>query len=526
MDTINQAVNMIGEQLEVGKIAWLVLFGLLFVVAFVVFFRGIYIYSKRSVESAHFMIFCVPVFVWAFLIIAGPLFGLDNGPGTLAQLGIITADTLIPVLMMFHIWSQISYRPITALSRFLWLVIPVALIVFEAFDFYDPGLNFNLIFFGRVSLMELVKNVYFIVVIVKSYLLCFNVFYQMPKHMRTSTHQMIIAITALLMANIISLYFSAPENIHNVILVIAYIIAIGALYKAFFMANSSNVIVTSRDFVFSNLSTLVITVSLKGNILDWNKKDKGACLPLPDPKYKEPYSLYRKRIMEVCKATISKYDENIINIVREKGENQFLFTWHEISYFGRKFGYLVEISDVSKVFAKLRYIEEIAYYDRLTALHNRNAYIEKVKDVVKDENLPLLIMVGDVNNLKKTNDTFGHLFGDRLLLTITDAIKKSAPEGSFIARIGGDEIVLLVPKADEQAAELFKSGVKEILGHINENEIGRPSISWGYSVMHNGDEGYNDVFRAADAIMYEEKRKQREISISGVIPQKATGGTE
>lgn len=519
MGTLHQGIDMIGEILGKGSLAWTVLFGILFIVSIVCFFRGIYIYSKRSVESAYFMIFCVPVILWAFFIGAGPILGLDDGSGSISRLVIESTNLLIPALLMFHIWSQVSYRPITASVRFFWLVIPIILIVYEAFDFYDPSININLVFYGSLSLITIVWNVYFIIAIVKSYLLCFNVFYQMPKHMRRSTYQILIAITVLLLGHVISLYFSVPEYINNVILAIAYIITLSTLYKAFFIANSSNVIVTSRDFVFSSLSTLVITVSLKGNILDWNKKDRYAFSPLPDPKYKEPYIHYRKRIIGDCKAIVSPHDENILSIPGEKGESNFLFTWHEISFVNRKFGYLVEISEVTKSYAKLRFFEEIAYYDNLTALNNRNAYMAMAKEIVKEENMPLLVIVGDINNLKKVNDTQGHLLGDKLILAITGAVKEKAPENAFIARIGGDELVLLIPNAGLNEATAFISSVTEKLNTINDDDISTPSISWGYSVMYNTAEDYNDIFRTADSMMYEDKRRTKEVSISGVVPQ-------
>jgi len=518
LENINQAIELIGEQLQEGTIFWYGLFGALFIVAVTCLFRGIYIQARRAVESAYFTVFCIPIIIWAFLIAATPLLVSSGERGTYVMIGIVAADILIPVFLMFHIWSQVSYRPITFAVRFFWLLVPAALIAVEAFELYDPGINLNFIFYGRITVISLVSGFYFIVVIVKSYLLCFNVFYQMPKHMRNSTYQMLIAITAMLTSKLIVLYFAAPDNISGVIHVVAYIIALGTLYKAFFIANSSNVIVTSRDFVFSNLSTLVITVSLKGNILDWNRKGKNACLPLPDPKYKEPYHIYRKRIIEECNAASSPYDENIINIVSDAGEHHFLFAWHEISFLNRKFGYLVEISEVTKSYSKLRYIEAIAYFDNLTSLHNRNAYIEKVKGISIEENMPLLILVGDVNNLKKINDTLGHLMGDKLLLIITDVVKKKAPERAFVARIGGDELVLLIPKANDAYATAYINEVTKTLNSINDPDIGTPSISWGYSVMYNTTENYNDVFCAADAIMYQAKQKTKQISLSGIVP--------
>jgi len=521
VDYFDRAIEVIGEQIAEGTLIWIALFGALFVISLISFFRGLYIYKKRSVESANFMVFCVPVIVWGGLLLSGPLLGFDTGEGTWLYFGIESAGWLIAPLLMLHIWSQVSYRPITVAVYTLWLVVPVFLIAMAALETYDPWIEISgiSVYYDQIPIVFLLASLYLVIILVKAYLLCFNVFYQMPKHMRRSTYQMLTAITAILIANGISILFDFPENTLNVVVAIAYIISVNALFTAFFIANSSNVIVTSRDFVFSSLSTIVITVSLKGNILDWNHKKKDGCHPLPDPKYKEPYNLYRKRIIETHNGTISPHDENILCISGDEGENHFLFTWHDISYLGRKFGYLVEIAEVTKSYSKLRYIEEIAYYDNLTSLHNRNAYIERVKQIAVDENMPLLIIVGDVNNLKMVNDRHGHLNGDKLLLTITEAVKDNAPERAFVARIGGDELVLLVPNAEEREATEFIAGVTAALDAIIDPELGTPSISWGYSIMAEATEEYNDVFRAADAIMYEAKRAANQASISGVVPR-------
>jgi len=257
---------------------------------------------------------------------------------------------------------------------------------------------------------------------------------------------------------------------------------------------------------------------MKGNILDWNRKSKDGCLPLPNPRYKEPYAHYRKRILETCNGTVSPHDENILNIQGTDGENNFLFTWHDIGYQGRQYGYLIEIADVTNIYTKLRYIEVIAYYDNLTSLHNRNAYIERVRQIAKPESMPLLIIIGDVNNLKMVNDLYGHLSGDNLLLTVTKAVKDCAPESAFVARIGGDELVVLVPKANDQMAASFIEDVTNELNTVHAEGFGTPSVSWGYAVMRDITENYNDVFRTADGIMYEAKRKSREVTISGMVP--------
>jgi diguanylate cyclase (GGDEF)-like protein len=178
----------------------------------------------------------------------------------------------------------------------------------------------------------------------------------------------------------------------------------------------------------------------------------------------------------------------------------------------------VEISEVTTSYSVLRYLEEIALFDNLTGVRNRNAYIDTAKQIVTEENMPLLILVGDVNNLKKVNDSRGHLYGDRLLIAITKIIREKAPKGADVFRIGGDEFVLLVPKANDEAAQEFASAVEEACAHPDDPDIDAPSISWGHAVMRAVDGDYNEAFKEADAILYESKRRMQIESIAGIVP--------
>jgi diguanylate cyclase (GGDEF)-like protein len=515
---LQTAIDMIAEQFAEGSIVCLVLFAIVAVLALICLLRGVYIMRKRAVESFHFVLFCIPVLLWAVLSALAPSMGW-NAKDAWYSIVMAAAELLFAPFLMLHIQSQVSYRPVTIGQRIAWLVVPIIGIVLWTIHAIDPSADMEALFSGRPTVFSLIASVYFIIVIIRAYLLCFNVFYQMPPHMRRSTYHLLVAISVIAVAGCVDSYFALSANTGNILLAFAFIIALQTMFTAFFIANAANVIATSRDFVFQNLSTIILTVSLKGNILDWNKKMKYGCAPLPNPTYKEPYEEYRKRILETCNGIASRYDDNIISVKAGDSENHLLFTWRDIAFRGRQFGYLVEISDITKSYEKTRYFEEVALVDTLTGLHNRNAYMEEVKQIGAADNMPLCIIIGDVNNLKKTNDTYGHLHGDRLLRIIADAVRENAPENAFIARIGGDEIAVLVRNAEADVAAAFAKAVDDALSQIHDDVFGLPSISWGWAIMRQESEDYNSVFRAADAIMYEEKKRTKEgISLSGVVP--------
>ncbi|NLA87540.1 MAG: diguanylate cyclase, partial [Clostridiales bacterium] len=89
-------------------------------------------------------------------------------------------------------------------------------------------------------------------------------------------------------------------------------------------------------------------------------------------------------------------------------------------------------------------IEYFSSHDTLTGLFNRNHFEHLVKKADIKSNLPISVIMGDVNGLKLMNDVFGHAAGDELLVKAAEAIKKVCREDELIARLGGDEFVILL----------------------------------------------------------------------------------
>lgn len=146
----------------------------------------------------------------------------------------------------------------------------------------------------------------------------------------------------------------------------------------------------------------------------------------------------------------------------------------------------------------------LSYHDQLTGLYNRRFYEEELSRIDTKRNLPLTIVMGDVNGLKLVNDSWGHTAGDELLQKAAKAIKDASRADDIIARLGGDEFVILLPATNAAEAE---SIIERIKNHASAGETGSIdiSISFGHETKNYETDDIHDVFKKAEDRMYKRK---------------------
>lgn len=165
----------------------------------------------------------------------------------------------------------------------------------------------------------------------------------------------------------------------------------------------------------------------------------------------------------------------------------------------------IEIVGVSRNIEERKKKEEetlfLSYYDQLTGLYNRRFYEEELRRLNTPRNLPITIIMADVNGLKLTNDAFGHCFGDRLLKSAAEILKSESRSDDIIARTGGDEFVILLPKTSSAGAEII---VNRILAKFAVTKLdGIPvSVSFGYASKVCADEKIENIYAKAEDFMY------------------------
>jgi diguanylate cyclase (GGDEF)-like protein len=158
----------------------------------------------------------------------------------------------------------------------------------------------------------------------------------------------------------------------------------------------------------------------------------------------------------------------------------------------------------------------LSYHDKLTGLYNRRYAEEELKRLDKEINLPISLAMGDVNGLKLTNDAFGHEIGDRLLKKIADIINDECNNNEIVARVGGDEFLIIFPKVSLEESEQVVNKIK-IKCFMEKEQPIRPSISIGCATKDNIEQDIMMIYKNAEDKMYSNKLTESNSIRSSII---------
>ncbi len=182
--------------------------------------------------------------------------------------------------------------------------------------------------------------------------------------------------------------------------------------------------------------------------------------------------------------------------------------------------YVASIEDISASKEASEKIHNLAFYDSLTQLPNRRLLLDRLQHALatstRSKKFGALLLL-DVDHFKTLNETLGYDTGDLLLKEVSTRLIACVPEGDTVARIGGDEFVVLLEglseKTDEAAAEteLIANKILTSLASLYElpTHTHRSTVSIGATLFNNNQEAEEELLKQADIAMYQAKQSGR-----------------
>jgi diguanylate cyclase len=161
-----------------------------------------------------------------------------------------------------------------------------------------------------------------------------------------------------------------------------------------------------------------------------------------------------------------------------------------------------------------RELTHLSLHDKLTQLPNRVFLGERLQQAIQEADLDhsrFAVMLLDLDGYKAVNDVFGHYAGDLLLVDVAQRLRERSSSSDLIARVGGDEFVLLSRIADPADGTVLAKKLVAALGEafsVDGHEL-RVSVSIGIAVYPGDGQNQDDLLRNADAAMHHAKSQGR-----------------
>ena len=154
-------------------------------------------------------------------------------------------------------------------------------------------------------------------------------------------------------------------------------------------------------------------------------------------------------------------------------------------------------------------IEKLSNTDEMTGVHNYRFLREKFKSLLKEKVSPVAIIMIDLDNFKKCNDSFGHLHGDEILRIFSECLVDAIGKKGFVVRYGGDEFIILLPRTSQKSCKTLLSKIKS---HSHIPDICRRhstcGFSYGIAVYPKNGLNLGALIDYEDKLLYKQKSEK------------------
>lgn len=190
-------------------------------------------------------------------------------------------------------------------------------------------------------------------------------------------------------------------------------------------------------------------------------------------------------------------------------------TWLNVQVIRLGTGIAITSRDVTEHRRRSDHVYYLAHHDHLTGLANRNLLDQRLRQAIdraREHGQKVAVFLMDLDDFKRINDSLGHVGGDHLLATVGQRLLSSVRESDTVARMGGDEFVIVMP--DFRTLDDVRRCGQEIIHNaaqpirIGEREF-RLTLSVGVAIYPDSGDTVEELLRNADAAMYSVKDSGR-----------------
>lgn len=204
------------------------------------------------------------------------------------------------------------------------------------------------------------------------------------------------------------------------------------------------------------------------------------------------------------------YDDiiGVINVTNKKiGEG---FTGEDIEMLGA-------VADQAAISISKAQLWEMAINDSLTGLHVRRYFMAKLQDEIhrtQRYKKSLSVIMGDLDQFKSVNDSYGHTAGDKVLKAVGVFLQKSVRDVDSVGRYGGEEFIMFLPETVKEAAFVLADRLRKGILKIEIGNLPPVTISLGIATFPDDGKNIDDLLQRADAALYTAKENGRNQVVS------------